>query len=271
MIPLPLKQGQQLSVDSSPMVLASDGVLPLPTGAATETTLALIKTAVTGLTADAIAASQESITTSANAVDSLSLLLGWNGATHKEVILDTSGNIVLSTRHETVTTPLATRLSDGTDFITAGAIAASQKTVATATKAIDVVSFILGWDSTTHRELLLDTSGAIRIAAADISSITSGIGQPLYTAADQVRRDCATANLTASADTSIIASTTAAKRLSIFNGTGVSMVLKVNTVQQIIVPPGGISEDLVILAGKVLSLNPYTTCTDGEIVINTFA
>ena len=59
--------------------------------------------------------------------------------------------------------------------------------------------------------------------------------------------------------------------LSIFNGTGVSMVLKVNTVQQIIVPPGGISEDLVILAGKVLSLNPYTTCTDGEIVINTFA
>ena len=269
MIPLPLKQGQQLSVDSSPVVLASDGALPLPTGAATETTLALIKTAVTGLTADAIAASQESITTSANAVDSLSLLLGWNGATHKEVILDTSGNIVLSTRHETVTTPLATRLSDGTDFITAGAIAASQKTVATATKAIDVVSFILGWDSTTHRELLLDTSGAIRIAAADISSITTGIGK--HTAADQVRRDCATANLTASIDTSIIASTTAAKRLSIFNGTGVSMILKVDTVQQMIVPPGGISEDLVIPDGKTLTLNPYTTCTDGEIVINTFA
>ena len=154
MIPLPLKQGQQLSVDSSPVVLASDGALPLPTGAATETTLALIKTAVTGLT-------------------------------------------------------------------------------------------------------------------ADISSITTGIGK--HTAADQVRRDCATANLTASIDTSIIASTTAAKRLSIFNGTGVSMILKVDTVQQMIVPPGGISEDLVIVASKVLSLNPYTTCTDGEIVINTFA
>jgi hypothetical protein len=61
------------------------------------------------------------------------------------------------------TTPLAIRLSDGTDFIVAGAIAAAQKTAASATKALDVVAFGLGWDGTTHREIATDTSGNQKI------------------------------------------------------------------------------------------------------------
>ena len=68
---------------------------------------------------------------------------------------------VLSTRHESAATPLATRLSDGTDFISSESLPASRLSIATATKIIDAAAIIMGWDGTSHKEVLLAASGAV--------------------------------------------------------------------------------------------------------------
>lgn len=68
---------------------------------------------------------------------------------------------VLATRHESATTPLSTRLSDGTDFISSEALPASRLSIATATKIIDAAAIIMGWDGTSHKEVLLAASGAV--------------------------------------------------------------------------------------------------------------
>lgn len=72
---------------------------------------------------------------------------------------------VLATRHEAVATPLSVRLSDGTDFITSQALAASQLTTATATKTLITSGPVQGWDGSTHREISVDTSGFINVNA----------------------------------------------------------------------------------------------------------
>ena len=68
---------------------------------------------------------------------------------------------VLATRHEDASTPLSTRLSDGTDFISSVALPSSRLNIATATKIIDAAAIMLGWDGTNHREILISPSGAI--------------------------------------------------------------------------------------------------------------
>ena len=111
------------------------------------------------IAAEAIAAAQKTLSTLTKAIASVSIQLGFDGADHREVLLDSGGRSLLSTRHETVTTPLAGRLTDGTDFIYAEEIAAAQKTLATLTKAISTVSIGMGWDGSSHREILLDSGG----------------------------------------------------------------------------------------------------------------
>jgi len=68
---------------------------------------------------------------------------------------------VLATRHENVATPLSTRLSDGTDFISSVALPASRLNIASATKLLEAAAVMMGWDGTNHREVLLSNSGAI--------------------------------------------------------------------------------------------------------------
>ena len=83
---------------------------------------------------------------------------------------------VLATRHEAVGTPLSFRLSDGTDFLTCGAIAASQKSFATAAKALDTVSLIVGWDTanSVHKELAVTATGEAKTTNTDITDRLSG-------------------------------------------------------------------------------------------------
>jgi hypothetical protein len=222
------------------------------------------------LSTGAIAASQKTLSTATKALDVVSLMLGWDGTAHSEIKLDSNSYLQLSARHETVSTPLAIRLSDGTDFLSAESVSAAQKTISTITKALDANSINLGWDGSIHRELAVDTTGAFRLAQADINAIGAAVSAPSFTSSDQFRQDCAVTSLTASSDTTVIASTTLANRISVFNGTGISMILKVDGVTRMIVPPGGASEAFAIAAGKALTLNPYVTCSSGEIIINTF-
>ncbi len=85
----------------------------------------------------ALAAAQKTISTATKMLTSLAVMVGWDGTTHREIAVDTSGNVkvanlpatadtntgaagastlraVLATRHEAVATPLAAQLSNGT-------------------------------------------------------------------------------------------------------------------------------------------------------------
>lgn len=158
---------------------------------------------------------------------------------------------LLATRHETVTTPLAARLSDGTDFIVAGAIAAAQKTVSTATKALDVVSFVLGWDGTTHRELAVTTDGNLQAKPEYSAAFAPVSGASLV--------------LTANTWVQLISSTSAkALRISYFQDSGYAIELGFGAggaeVSKIVLAQSG-QEDLLIPAGTRVSLRCGTTNT----------
>ena len=71
---------------------------------------------------------------------------------------------VLATRHEAVATPLATRLSNGTDFVgTSGVVGNTQKVVSTSGTTLKAAAFALGFDSVNsiHKEILVDANGAV--------------------------------------------------------------------------------------------------------------
>jgi len=89
---------------------------------------------------------------------------------------------VLATRHEAAATPLSNRLSDGTDFISSEAIAAAQKTLATLTKTLSVVSIGMGWDGSQHREILVNGVG--QIEAATVPQTINGSYDELLTISD---------------------------------------------------------------------------------------
>jgi len=198
----------------------------------------------------AVATAQTTFATAAKSLHTIAQAFGWDGSAHREILLDSGGRVTLSTRHETVTTPLATRLSDGTDFISTEAIAAAQKTVATATKCLDTVSFMLGWDTATHREILLDTLGAMRISAADLIAV-----KPEYSSAFvPVLRDFSSTGLTANVWSEYIASTSAkATLIQYFNEAGFPVELGFGA--------GGAEVSKVILAeaGEIMLLIPAGT------------
>jgi hypothetical protein len=72
-----------------------------------------------------------------------------------------------------VTLPVSNRESDGTNFLSAIALAAAQLTTGALTAIKATAGVILGWDGATHRELAVDTSGALRIATAAAPVATS--------------------------------------------------------------------------------------------------
>lgn len=224
------------------------------------------------LTCGAIAASQKTLTTATKALDTVSINVGWDGSTHRETLLDSGGRTLLATRHETVTTPLATRLSDGTDFITCGALAASQKTIATATKILDTAAIMMGWDTSTHRELLLDATGAARISGADLIAMKPEYAKAIV----PVLHNFATSGITASAYTQVIASTAAkAIRWQITNSSGSHITVATGAAgleaSFAIIPPSGAAEiDINIAASTRISVTSDENVNTGKLSIAAF-
>lgn len=72
---------------------------------------------------------------------------------------------VLATRHETNTTPLALRESDGTNWLSSIALAAAQLTSGALTAIKMGASIMMGWDGTTHREIAVTTGGAFKTSS----------------------------------------------------------------------------------------------------------
>lgn len=218
------------------------------------------------------AASQTTFSTTAASLQTLASMCGWDGSAHREVLLDSGGRTLLSTRHEAVATPFAARLSDGTDFIVAGAIAAAQKTVSTATKALDVVSFMLGWDTVTHRELLLDTNGAVRIAAADLVAMKPEYAKAIV----PVLLNFATSGITASAYTQVIASTAAKATRWQFTNTSSSHISVATgaggaEAPFAIIPPGGAAEiDISIASSTRISVTSDENVNTGKFSVSAF-
>lgn len=134
------------------------------------------------ISSQAVAASQTTAATLTKALATLGVALGWDGTTHREIAVSTTGGVTLNARHETVGTPLAARLSDGTDFIGSEAIAAAQKTLATETAVLSTLGVVLGWDGATHRELAVDTTGSAKTVAQTTAGSLPARGKILGTA-----------------------------------------------------------------------------------------
>jgi hypothetical protein len=83
-----------------------------------------------------------------------------------------SVSTVLSSRHEDVTTPLAFRISDSTEFLTANETYAlnTQFVKAAQTLRLPVSAFLNGWDYTnnTRKELRTNTDGDLRVEQANV-------------------------------------------------------------------------------------------------------
>jgi hypothetical protein len=145
---------QVAATQSGSWTVGLTGTVPLPTGAAT-------------------AAKQDTGNTSLASIDTKA------GSLDTKAVQQTLGSqaataglaVTLSSRHEAVATPVATHLSDGTDFITASALTAAQKTLSTATKLLGTLGIALGWDGVTHRELSCDTSGNLNVNTAGTAAI----------------------------------------------------------------------------------------------------
>jgi hypothetical protein len=78
------------------------------------------------------------------------------------------------------------------------ALAAAQKTQATVTHMYPMLSFMMGWDGSTHREVLVDTSGRVETKKPEFSSAYA-----------VVTRDFSSAALVAATWSQLIASTSA--------------------------------------------------------------
>ncbi len=170
---------------------------------------------------------------------------------------------LLATRHETETTPLSGRLSDGTNWLGALALAAAQLTFSTITKALQTISVMVGWDGTVHRELAVDTSGRIK---TDISQGRSVVYKDTH--------DYSSVNVTSAAYVELIASTGAViNRLQIFDSSGQTLILATGAgaaeVDLLYIPPGGIDIDVQIAASTRLAIKAFsTTASAGVLVAN---
>jgi hypothetical protein len=75
--------------------------------------------------------------------------------------------VVLATRHESNNTPVATRLANGSNWITDTAISGAQKTISGGSNhALETVSLAMGWDGSSHREIKVDSTGKIETVVA---------------------------------------------------------------------------------------------------------
>jgi hypothetical protein len=78
--------------------------------------------------------------------------------------------VVLATRHEADNTPIATRLSNGANWLSDEAISNSQKTISGgANRSLLTSAVILGWDGSSHREIKLDSAGRVETTEAPLT------------------------------------------------------------------------------------------------------
>lgn len=83
---------------------------------------------------------------------------------------------VLATRHEAAATPLASRLSDGTNFIGASSVnGTNQKVINTSGTCLKAAAFAMGFSASTsdHREIAVDASGKILVVPEQVSSVAT--------------------------------------------------------------------------------------------------
>ncbi len=214
------------------------GTVSLPTGAATEATLAT-------RASEATLATRASETT-LSALNT-KVTLGSTAAA-------TAISVNLSTRQEAAATPVATRPGDGTNFGLTSNLTAAQQTLSTGNALPVEKAIIMGWDGSNHREVAVDGSGnfVVSTTAAGLSKV------------DLIYYDYGGGSVTTSAYTQILASTaSASKGIQIFDSSGQGMILAVGgvgaEVDTFYIEPGGPGYVTLAIASTVrLSLKAKT-------------
>lgn len=180
--------------------------------------------------------------------------------------------VTLSTRHETVTTPISARPSDGTNFIVWSTYAAAQFTDNGASYRVPVSAYVGGWDGANHREVSVDTSGNINVNIANVAAA----GKTQYGSADvPLFWNFATGgqNLVANTWKQIVASTSAnILRLTYWNPTGEIIELGVGAgggeVSKRIFKIGDGVIDLYIPSGSRIALRCANAISSDSLVID---
>lgn len=242
----------------------------------------------------AIAAAQFTQATATAVPVEAGLAMGWDGTTHREISVSTTGVVnvassnfptTLDTNYGTpgastlrtaamlgmgstavsVTNPIFNQPGNGTNSFTSAAITAAQFTQSTATAVPVGANLAVGWDGTTHRELSVSATGGLNTALGGLAI------------QNFLALDTSSTNITSAAYVQLFASTTAAVSwVSIFNGSGSILELATggsgSEVVQLVVPPGGIEARLAIAASTRVAVRRYpavsTDMTSGFFTIN---
>jgi len=234
-------------------------------------------------TSAAITAAQFTQSTATAVPVEAGLAMGWDGTTHREISVSTTGVVnVASSNFPTtldtnygnpgsstlrtaamlgigstavsVTNPVSVQLGNGTNNFSSGAITAAQFTQSTATAVPVEAGLAMGWDGTTHREISVSTTGGINTSLGGLAI------------QNFLALDTSSTNITSAAYVQLFASTTAAVSwVSIFNGSGSILELATGTagseVVQLVVPPGGIEARLAIAASTRVAIRRYPSVT----------
>lgn len=296
---LPESLGPQTAAESLSVVLASDGTLPLPAGAATSAKqdtqtahLAAIETAIegtlsvdTGLTglatettAAAILADTADIEVAVESLDTKAVQMALDfgassGAVRTAAVLgNASGALaydsgassaatlrtVLATRHETATTPLATRLTNGTSFISVPLATQLPASLGIKTAAAS-----------------LSIAFASDIATLPVSLASVPASPPYgYTVRNTYRLDYSSINVDTTNWHETISNLSGdVKRVHIFDSSGNAFEIGTggsgSETQLFVGGPGGIDIDVAIVSGTRMSIRMLSgDATSGELVMN---
>ncbi len=221
------------------------------------------------LNTPAIAAAQASLGSMGNCGQVVALSIGWDGSNHRELLLDSGGRNLLSTRHEAVATPLSARLGNGTSFADFGSGAAGANTLRVSV-ATDSTAAATPLATRQSNGTNFVDFGVGQAGAATPRVITGGrVASNAF-----VRNDYASTAVSTSAYVQLVASTSAATtRLQIFDSGGQTMKLATGAPgsesDQFVIPPGGIDIDYYIPASARVSIKAVSASANtGECDIN---
>lgn len=279
-----------LKVDGSAVTQpVSAASLPLPTGAATESTLSTLN----GKVANDYGVSTGAVRTAAQLGNASGVADFGSGAAGTQTL-----RVVPSTRSETASTPLAARLSNGTSFLDTDTGAASSTTLRTVlstrqesvatplaaqlsngTSAIDYGSGAAGTATLrvvpSTRSESASTPLAVRISDGSSFGVPAATGRSY---ADSARNAYASTNVTTGAWVQLIASTAAViNQLYLFDSSGQTLELgtgaAASETRKLIIPPGGIDGpvNIAIPAGTRISVRAVSgTASTGELTLTGF-
>ena len=277
-----------LKVDGSAVTQpVSAASLPLPTGAATESTLSTLS----GKVANDYGVSSGAVRTAAQVGNATGVADFGSGAAGSQTL-----RTVISTRSESVATPLAAQLSNGSaalDYNSGAASSATLRTVlstrsesvatplaaqlSNGTSAVDYGSGAAG--TATLRVVPSTRSEAaatpLSVRISDGSSFISPGTSTGRSYSDSARLAYSSSNVTSGAWVQLIASTAATiNQLKIFHSCGYGIELgtgaAASETRKLLIPPGGFDSDvnLAIASGTRISLRALsTTCDTGEIIL----